>query len=444
MASIEQRGNTFRIRITLKSGKAGERKYYNETYTPVATTKREQKKEVEKYAMELEEALKNPASVEGRKKPFMIFVEEWKDNYASDPENMTESLRDSYYDLLSRKVVKHIGHLRLCDIKKADIKKVFDNMKEEGLSLGSRKRVLSAIRSVFNYACDELGILESNPSKEFTLKKKKSDDDKAKVYNVFTEAQYTTFLNAVRKGFDIKKKATRRHLGQTVIDITSYQSHMSLNSQWVAFFNMAIFGGFRRGELLALTWDDIDFKKKTVHVHKSMAKKKNPEYTEGSNVCKELQYVKDSPKTDAGNRIVDMPDFVIRTLKEWYEAQVKIMNDLGTKWQGYREDFDKNFVFIDVTTGKMMDLGTPTHKMQTIIRMYNDAHPEKPLPEIRLHDLRHTHATDLIYKKVPVEKIAQRLGHKNIYVTLTVYAHYLQKDDDREVSQLFEQRRAAI
>ncbi|MDN3357332.1 tyrosine-type recombinase/integrase [Actinomadura sp. DC4] len=49
----------------------------------------------------------------------------------------------------------------------------------------------------------------------------------------------------------------------------------------------------------------------------------------------------------------------------------------------------------------------------------------EPLPEIRLYDLRHTHATLLLIKGVPVKVVSERLGHASPTVTLTVYAHVL-------------------
>jgi integrase len=54
-------------------------------------------------------------------------------------------------------------------------------------------------------------------------------------------------------------------------------------------------------------------------------------------------------------------------------------------------------------------------------------HPD--LPVIRLHDLRHTHATILLRKGVPVKAVSVRLGHTNAVVTMTVYAGWMPADD---------------
>ena len=58
------------------------------------------------------------------------------------------------------------------------------------------------------------------------------------------------------------------------------------------------------------------------------------------------------------------------------------------------------------------------------------------LPMIRLHDLRHTHATILLLAGVPVHVVSQRLGHANATVTLTVYAHVM-PGNQRDAADLF-------
>jgi integrase len=61
---------------------------------------------------------------------------------------------------------------------------------------------------------------------------------------------------------------------------------------------------------------------------------------------------------------------------------------------------------------------------------------EETVPPIRLHDLRHTHATVLLLAGVPVHVVSQRLGHANPTVTLTVYAHVM-PGNQRDAAELF-------
>ena len=66
----------------------------------------------------------------------------------------------------------------------------------------------------------------------------------------------------------------------------------------------------------------------------------------------------------------------------------------------------------------------------------NSAHPETPLPHMRLHDLRHIHATLLLKPGVPVHVVAARLGHADLAITLRVYAQVL-RDQASEAAQVF-------
>ena len=64
-----------------------------------------------------------------------------------------------------------------------------------------------------------------------------------------------------------------------------------------------------------------------------------------------------------------------------------------------------------------------TEQLPKLIEKYNKQHPSKPLRRIRLHDLRHIHATTLLLAGVPVHMVAARLGHADPSVTVGVFAH---------------------
>ena len=70
---------------------------------------------------------------------------------------------------------------------------------------------------------------------------------------------------------------------------------------------------------------------------------------------------------------------------------------------------------------------TPSQLLPKLIDQYNKQHPSTPLRRIRLHDLRHIHATTLLLAGVPVHMVAARLGHADPSVTLRVYAHVIQE-----------------
>ncbi|MDO4207592.1 MAG: tyrosine-type recombinase/integrase, partial [Lachnospiraceae bacterium] len=104
---------------------------------------------------------------------------------------------------------------------------------------------------------------------------------------------------------------------------------------------------------------------------------------------------------------------------------------MGTAWKAFKElPQDDRPVFTQIETGKRMDVATPSHKFKDILDRYNASAPEgEKLPQIRLHDLRHTSATLLLSNNMDIETVSHRLGHSKASVTLDVYGHWTEETD---------------
>lgn len=149
-----------------------------------------------------------------------------------------------------------------------------------------------------------------------------------------------------------------------------------------AAFQVLYWCGLRVGELLALTQNDIDFENKTLSVNKSYQR------IEGQDIITE-------PKTPKSNRIVAMPNFLCDELKVYIEKL-------------YLEGSHSRI--FPVTKHFLMNAIDKGSKASGIQR-------------IRVHDLRHSHASLLIEMGFSPLLIAERLGHENIETTLNTYAH---------------------
>lgn len=175
---------------------------------------------------------------------------------------------------------------------------------------------------------------------------------------------------------------------------------------------MALLGGFRRGELVALTWDKINFENNTVTIDKATGYANHKLYTK-------------SPKTKGSERTVSLPNVVMDLLKLYKAEQNKQKELAGDKW------IENNYVFVQ-WNGKQMHISTPTNTFNDILDKYNatvDNDSEK-LPYIGLHGLRHTHATLLISANTDIKTVSARLGHSNASTTLNIYTHSIQKQDE--------------
>ena len=173
----------------------------------------------------------------------------------------------------------------------------------------------------------------------------------------------------------------------------------------------------RKGEALALTWGDIDFHRKEIKVAKSLNRKRpkkggdviltsHPETPSsfGWHVSKTRSYEITTPKNRASYRQILMPNNLYDMT---YEHYVQVKQDYG---------FSNNiFVFG----------GEVPVSDQTLRRRFDSYAQKAGVKKIRIHDLRHSHASLLINKGQNILIVSKRLGHSNITQTLNTYSHLM-------------------
>ena len=167
-----------------------------------------------------------------------------------------------------------------------------------------------------------------------------------------------------------------------------------------ALFLVLYVCGCRKGEAYALTWDDIDFRAKTIRINKSHSKKLQMNQTT-------------SPKTPSSIRTVPIPDFLCDYLKTY------------RKWQE-KQGSGATFVFGG-------DRIMPDTNAE---RDFKNAIRDSGVKEIRIHDLRHSCATYLISQGINIVAVSKRLGHSSVEQTLNTYAHLFDADKEKMLVSL--------
>lgn len=147
-----------------------------------------------------------------------------------------------------------------------------------------------------------------------------------------------------------------------------------------------IYSGMRRGEVLGLTWDCVDFNKSIIKVRKALYKG-----------------VLSIPKTDCSIRDIQVPSKLIQVLKQYKKLAVE--NDL-------------NLVFTQKN-------GKPLDADNLMNRRYRKILKLAGVKKIRFHDLRHTYASLLISKDLNIKYIQKQMGHSSFEVTMNTYAHLM-------------------
>lgn len=164
------------------------------------------------------------------------------------------------------------------------------------------------------------------------------------------------------------------------------------------FLLLALYTGLRKGELLALTWDDVDYDKKLLRVNKSRT---------GSRKAITAQIT--TPKTESSNRKIPLNDTVLEALKAEKKRQDEYSAMLGN---GY----DKSSSFIIRTV-----LGKPYVNLSAINRVVNRLTEKAGLPHCTIHGFRHSVASILDDNGVPIQDISVLLGHESVQTTERIY-----------------------
>jgi integrase len=156
----------------------------------------------------------------------------------------------------------------------------------------------------------------------------------------------------------------------------------------------------RRGELLGLTWDHIDFKKQTIHVKQNLVR------------SREEGVIIKSPKNRSSRRVIKIEKDDIKILIELKKIQNENKLLFGSEYNNKH-----NFVFAKAN-GEMLYPNTATKRFSALVKKLK-------LENVRLHDLRHSHATLMLQAGVHPKVVQERLGHATITTTLNTYSHVI-------------------
>lgn len=393
MASIRKRGKSYQI--TVSNGRDIHDKQILETttWTPDPNkTEKQNQKALERFAMDFEDRVKNGKYLDGEKLTFREFTDRWLSEYANM--QLEPTTTEVYKFLLDAHVIPEIGHLKLAKVQPAHLNKLYSVLLKErkdgkagGYSPTTVKRIHAVISSIMTTAV-QWNIITENPCKRIKPPKQAKQE-----IAFFTPEQAAAFL----KELDRETKE-----GEILL-------------QHNIFFQLALFCGLRRGETVALQWQDIDFDAGTVSINKSTA------------IVEGKKYQK-TPKNRTSERVISVPSHVLTMLRRYRVEYNTYRMQIGSHW------INSGHIFIQ-WNGTQMHPSTPNETMRKVIDRYNNTHKEK-LPHVTPHGLRHTSATLLISQNIDIRTVSNRLGHAQTSTTMNIYTHALQKKDEQAAETL--------
>lgn len=250
--------------------------------------------------------------------------------------------------------------------------------------------VINYAEMVFKYAVKH-ELLKRNPIELVTFPRPKVDPTQEPIKKFYDREELQHFLNAL----DQEDQKNGNYLSDN-------------------FFRVLALTGMRRGEALALTWNDIDFDNKVISINKGV--------TLGVN---NKQYI-ETPKTVNSARTINIDDRLTNYLKCWQIEQRREQFKFGFN---VANNTNQQLVFAS-QQNKMISVSRPRTWLIKIIKKYQ-------LPYISVHKLRHTHASLLFEAGASIKQVQERLGHSDVKTTMDIYAH-VSKDSKLDTVKKFD------
>ncbi len=300
------------------------------------------------------------------------YLESW---LAMKKSQVKASTYDGYALSIHTHIIPHIGSIQLADLTPARVQYFLDELVRGGTGVRSVQLARVILMGCLERAT-RLGIISRNPV-EFSMAPKSQEVK----LNVWNEQQVASFL-----------VASSGHRNETL-------------------YYLALATGMRRGELLGLKWEDIDWLKQRIMICRQVYHK------DGGG------FIFQEPKTKRGRRSVRVGAGTIEKLQQ-QQRKVDLLR------QAARERWMENDLVFPAMNGTPQVGSHITHDFQYLVR-------RSGLPHIRLHDCRHTAATIMLNHGIPPVIVAGILGH-SLAVLMNTYAHFI-PDMQEEAARLMDE-----
>ena len=296
------------------------------------------------------------------------WLEQWYRDYCTG--HLEKTTLASYRDKIDHYINPVLGNIPLGKLTGQDVQQWVNQISRKSPASGnpispkSVRNVLLVLRPALDRAVD-LHFIQENPAARVVLPKRERFHPK-----VYADA-------------DIRKMLIAAHGTDLYFPLM-----------------LALFTGMRRGELIALRWQDVDFQGKKLYVRHSIVSVQGVPEMKG-------------PKTESGKREIALSDRIIDLLKEQFDR------------------FPRSEYVVCQKNGQPFSPDAFSRKFQRFLSRNH-------LPHFRLHDLRHASATLMIEHGVDIKTVQSRLGHSDISTTLNIYSHMTEQMNRNAADKLDE------
>lgn len=365
----DEKKGVFYVRIRYKDSEGN----WKEKYISDSMRKNLLKK-IEEFNKRIEEANAAPEEINPNN---VLFEELTKDYLRYKKTKWKGSTINSNTKRINDKILPYFKGKRIYDITTDDIMDWKDAISDQHYSLDYSWSLYNILSNMFKYSMRVYDLPRNTVAMVGTFKR---PDELNKEMQFWTFNEFSLFI---------------KHCDDL---------------QWKAYFSTLYFTGMRKGESQALNWSDVDLVAKTIKISKTLTTKLSKE-----EIKKGLKYKITPPKTKSSNRVIKIPDVLVKVLKEHYNNEKKIA--------GFNEN-----CFVFGTTRFAPDTSIRRNFMK-YLELTNRLEKTHIKP-IRIHDFRHSHASDLINRGANIKLVSMHLGHKDVNETLNTYTHLFPSAED--------------
>lgn len=439
MASIEKRGNTYRIIVSCGYDDKGHKVRHTMTWKPDdGMTSRQIQKAVQRAAADFERSIELGYQPDCRLTfaEYAEYVLQQKLREGVKPRTL-----ERYRSLLDR-IIPAIGHLKLVDIRPQHLNRFYDNLGEPGIRKGSEKAIAkeSLTSSIKKQGLTGKALAESAGVSASTISaalhgRPITAGNAASIAKALTMDYNTVFKPLRGKSSTLSTKTILEHhrLISTILATAEKEMLVPYNAaekaspptaprpepgyfqpqeigailraldteplMWQCLVTLLIVTGCRRGEIIALKWSKVSFDLARIKIDRALL------YT------KSLGLYEDSTKT-SDVRYLRIPDEALELLRQWKCKQTAQQSELGDYWKN-----TEDYVFTR-PDGLPLRPDSVTGWLSRFSKRHN-------LPHINPHAFRHTVASVLISNGTDVVTVSKQLGHASITTTESFYAHVI-------------------
>lgn len=387
MASIEKRGNSYRITVCAGYDAHGKKIRKQTTFKPSPKLNDKQKRiAAEKYAMQFENDVISGHEADAYSRKLCDFTQEYLQYKAGQFSPLTLKF---YSDTIEQRINPLMGHMLLKNIRPRDCQKYIlelekPNKDGKTLATSTVRRYLTVLQSIMKTAY-KLGYINENPADVDRLEIKQVEEAEIEIFSLEEIDKMLTALESEPLMYNV-------------------------------LINLAFDTGARRGELCGLKWSDIDLEKRVMKIERSAYKAGNQ------------QVLTKDTKTKSSNRTVCISQEDAELLKAYKKEQNETKLKLGTAW------VDGGYIFTQ-WNGKILYPDSAGNWFSKFQEKLN-------IPHRGFHAIRHTSATYNLIAGNNVKTVSKRLGHSDIRTT-NRYVHSIESAD-RKCANTFEELRRKI